>query len=324
MADPGDEAEAFHAGERRLQALIGARERMAAVGRRAIRDYMPEQHRELFGKLPYMLVGSLDADGRPWASLLFGGAGFAATPDARTLRLAALPLAGDPLSRNLAPGAPLGLLGIELHTRRRNRANGRVARLDERGFEVAIEQSFGNCPKYIQARQPPPEAAPSAGAAASARREGARLSPPALDLVRRADAFFIASASARPSVAEHGREGVDVSHRGGPPGFVEVEEADGGHVLTVPDFAGNRFFNTLGNILENPRAGLLFPDFAKGDLLLLTGAAEVVLDAPALARFPGAERLLRFRPVKGVLLSGAMPAGWRFEGYAPQFEGFAA
>ena len=317
MAELDDEA--FHAGERRLQALVGARGRMAEIGRRVIRDEMPEQHRELFGKLPYMLVGSLDAGGRPWASLLFGGAGFVTTPDARTLGLAALPLPGDPLGRNLAPGAPLGLLGIELHTRRRNRANGRVARLDGRGFEVAIEQSFGNCPKYIQARQPAPGAATAAAAPSAARPEGARLSPPALDLVRRADAFFIASASARPLQAEQGREGVDVSHRGGPPGFVEVEDAGDRHVLTVPDFAGNRFFNTLGNILENSRAGLLFPDFANGDLLLLTGAAEVVLDGPALARFPGAERLLRFRPAEGVLLSGAMPAGWRFEGAAPQF-----
>lgn len=318
MAEPTDEAtEAFHPGERRLQELAGVRERMAEVGRKVIRDYMPDQHRELFGKLPYMVIGSLDAAGQPWASLLFGGAGFVAAPDERTLRLAALPNSADPLARNLALGAPLALLGIELHTRRRNRANGRVARLDGEGFAVRVEQSFGNCPKYIQARRPALESPAPPISPPAPRPEGPVLSQSALDLARRADTFFIATASADPT-QDGRRAGVDVSHRGGKPGFVLIERASDGHVLTAPDFPGNRFFNTLGNVLENPRAGLLFPDFERGDLLLLTGAAEVALDAPEIAHFQGAERLLRFRPAAGVLLAGAMPSGWSFDGYAPQ------
>jgi hypothetical protein len=46
-------------------------------------------------------------------------------------------------------------------------------------------------------------------------------------------------------------------------------------VLTVPDFSGKLFFNTLGNFLSNPKAGLVFVDFDAGDLLPLTGCAEV-------------------------------------------------
>lgn len=64
---------------------------------------------------------------------------------------------------------------------------------------------------------------------------------------------------------------MDVSHRGGPSGFVQVD----GDVLTVPDYPGNRYFNTFGNFLENPRAGLLFINFENGDLLHLTGEASV-------------------------------------------------
>ena len=109
----------FHAGERALQSLVGAREQMEAVGPRVIRDYMPDQHREFFALLPFLVVGSLDADLQPWASMLAAPAGFAHSPDATHLRIDALPGASDPLAAQLAPGATLGLLGIQPHTRRR-------------------------------------------------------------------------------------------------------------------------------------------------------------------------------------------------------------
>lgn len=310
-------ADAFHAGERRMQELAGARDRMAAVGARVIRDHMPDQHRELFGKLPYAAIGSMDASGRPWASLLVGEPGFMATPDPRTMVIAARPAPGDPLAANLAPGAPLALLGIELHTRRRNRMNGHVAALEDGRIAIRVEQSFGNCPKYIQAREARPGTPPEPSASRAPQPEAPLLSAAAAAMVRQADTFFIASASA---AAGNGGppEGVDVSHRGGKPGFVRLVEEDGRHVLTAPDFPGNLFFNTLGNLLLNPCAGLLFADFERGDLLLLTGAAEVVRESPEIARFAGAERLLRFEPAAGVLLPGALPLRWAFGGYAPQ------
>ncbi|MFX7605218.1 hypothetical protein ABTJ35_19420, partial [Acinetobacter baumannii] len=61
--------------------------------------------------------------------------------------------AGSPLAAHLRDGAALGLLGIQPHTRRRNRMNGRVARMSETGFDVEVEQSFGNCPQYIRTRE---------------------------------------------------------------------------------------------------------------------------------------------------------------------------
>ncbi len=85
--------------------------------------------------------------------------------------------------------------------------------------------------------------------------------------------------------------GVDVAHRGGKPGFVNV---DGNKTLIIPDFSGNKHFNSFGNLELNPRAGLLFVDFNQGDLLYLTGEAKVIWDGAEINRYAGAERLLVF------------------------------
>ena len=64
--------------------------------RAGIRDFMPEQHRSFFAALPYLLVAASDASGWPLATLLQGDPGFITSPDAGTLRIAALPGAIDP------------------------------------------------------------------------------------------------------------------------------------------------------------------------------------------------------------------------------------
>ena len=298
----------YHAGERAVQTRAGVRERAERAGLRMIRDFMPEQHRALFATLPYVIVGSLDAADRPWASILTGAPGFMRAPDARLLEIGARPIAGDPLAANLARGAPVGVLGIELETRRRNRMNGTVISADDNGFAVYVRQSFGNCPQYIQARTHAASAAP-ADLPHAVRAEEPLLSPAAADLIGRADTFFIASASAGVRGSASG-DGVDVSHRGGKPGFVRVETVGGRTVLTVPDFAGNQIFNTLGNLAANPRAGLLFVDFATGHALTLTGSTEIVWDGPELAGFAGAQRLVRFTVAEGIWIENAAPLGW--------------
>jgi predicted pyridoxine 5'-phosphate oxidase superfamily flavin-nucleotide-binding protein len=308
------DASPYHRGEQAMQTRAGVRERVERGGRRMIRDFMPEQHRELFEKLPFLIVGSLDAAGRPWASILAGHPGFIAAPDPRRLRISATPLPGDPLRDNLVDGAALGLLGIELETRRRNRVNGRARQVEPQGFAVEVDQSFGNCPQYIQGRHAGLLADGEAKPAAPGPVESALLSPRARALIGAADTFFIATASAQ-SPGETATEGADVSHRGGRPGFVRIDATAAASVLTVPDFRGNAFFNTLGNLTVNPRAGLLFIDFARGDVLLLTGAAEVIWDGPDLAAFAGAERLLRFTVERGLWIDGAVPFRWS----APEF-----
>jgi hypothetical protein len=265
-----------------------------------------------------MLVGALDGAGRPWATVSAGPPGFVRTPDARTLVLGHRPIGEDVLGLQLSPGRPVGLLGIEPATRRRNRANGVVSPLSPvQGLTVQVTQSFGNCPKYIQARDVTwaerKEPAPRPLAM------GPRLPDEGQARVRTADTFFIATASS--SVAAGAvSDGVDVSHRGGLPGFVRIEELDGRTVLTIPDYSGNFFFNTLGNIAAHPHAGLLFIDWDRGDLWSLGGGAEVVWDASASAEFEGAQRLLRIRLQNGWLLPGALPLLAGEPVFAPQFQ----
>lgn len=308
------EADPFHDGERAVQARAGSQAHMADIGRRVMRAEMPDQHRQFFELLPFIALGAVTADGQPRATLLAGPRpGFVRSPGATRLRVDALPPAGDPITGLLQPGAPIGLLGIELPTRRRNRANGQVAGIDAQGFDVDVTQSFGNCPRYIQRRAP---VAVDAGPEAVAPVQTAsRLDDAAAARIAAADTFFIAT-HAGGDAAHHGS---DVSHRGGRPGFVRV--SDDGRVLTWPDFNGNGFFNTLGNLHAEPRAGLVFADFANGALLHVEGRAEIVWDGASRRDFAGAERLLRLRVDAVLHRPAAWPLRWRLTEPSPALEG---
>ncbi|ANY85798.1 MULTISPECIES: pyridoxamine 5'-phosphate oxidase family protein [Pseudomonas] len=294
----------WHAGEKRLQEHAGVAERMEAFGQKVIRDYMPDQHRAFYHQLPFMVVGAVDAEGKPWATLLEGPEGFVSSPDPRQLLIGTELAADDPATPGLVAGGAVGLLGIELHTRRRNRLNGTIRRADAGRLEVVVEQSFGNCPQYIQLReytrvdQPP-----------QPRRDLVALDAGARAMIESADTFFVAS-YVEP---EGGQRSVDVSHRGGRAGFVRVE----GNRLTIPDYAGNLHFNTLGNLLVNPIAGLLFVDFVSGDVLQVVGRAEVILDSPLISAFEGAERIWTLDVEQAVFRPAAVSLRWTFHEYAP-------
>ncbi|WP_321935892.1 pyridoxamine 5'-phosphate oxidase family protein [Paraburkholderia sp. J8-2] len=302
----------FHDGEREAQSRAGVADIALAYGSRGIRDQMPDQHRAFFAMLPFMVFGGVDANSQPWATMRANTAGFVSTPDSRTLRIDGGALPGDPLAGSWVPGARIGGLGIQPHTRRRNRVNGVIEAVDGDVVTLAVKQSFGNCPKYINGREPtfvgnvPPNASVE---------HADSLSEDDRALIARADAFFIASANLDDAAAA-GR-GVDVSHRGGAPGFVRIDDA---RTLTAPDFSGNNFFNTIGNLLREPRAGLLFVDFERGDLLYLAVRAEVIWDGPEVAQFPMAQRLVRFHLHEVRRVRGALPLRWSAVDYAPQFE----
>lgn len=329
----------FHAGELAIQTRMGIREGMDRQGRRVIREYLTQQHRQFFAQLPYLIVGTVDSLGNPWASILVGKPGFLSTPsdkpngqgvspdhrltttsDAsasrasqRTLKVKALPLRGDPLTDILEAGIDIGFLGIELHTRRRNRLNGTVSAINADGFEVEVKQSFGNCPKYIQARMY--ELEEFEPTTSKSVIEISALNESAKALITRSDTFFITTAYQDYSAGA--ARGVDVSHRGGKPGFVRI---NGESTLTIPDFSGNCHFNTFGNLEVNPKAGLLFPDFKEGDLLYLTGTAEVIWSGTEIDRYTGAERLLRFHLDKGLRVQNSLPLRWSSPEFSPQLK----
>lgn len=294
-------ASPWHAGEVAMQTHAGVAQRLGEIGKRVIRNHLIDQHREFYPKLPFVVLGSVDKTGDAWATLHAAKPGFLQAPDEHTLSVALGRDAADPADAGMDDGEAIGLLGIELSTRRRNRLNGTIRRSSAAAFDVAVEHSFGNCPKYITVRQFEFSRDPGVQLSSAADRFD-RLDARAQNLIARADTLFVTSYVDR----EDGHRQIDVSHRGGKPGFVRVKNG----VLTIPDFTGNQFFNTLGNLLANPKAGLVFADFATGDLLQMSGEAAVLLDAPDTASFKGAERLWQFTPRKVVHREGAWPLRW--------------
>jgi len=305
----------FSADELAAQALAGGGPRG-----HGIQDFMSEQSRHFFGQLPYLFVAAIDAGGWPLATLLSGRPGFLRAPDPTILRIDAVPDAADPAAISLVPDRLIGVLGIDLSTRRRNRVNGRIVDRDAVGITVAVSQSFGNCPQYIQRRALDGSEIGRSSAAIPAESFG-HLDEAAQSAILAADTFFVASRSRSADDADqsaaHGAShsaglGADISHRGGRPGFVRID----GDVLTIPDFRGNRYFNTLGNLIGEPRASLLFVDFQTGDLLQLQGHAEIEWNAAAAEQITGAERLWRFHVTRGWRRKAASPLRWSFVDYS--------
>jgi len=201
----------------------------------------------------------------------------------------------------LATGADMGLLGIEPATRRRNRVNGRIHHVEDGAFTLAVDQSFGNCPQFIHERKHrrvPGPLSPSS-------RRGTGLTGAQASWIAKADTFFIATGYR--GEGEDSAYGMDVSHRGGMPGFVEVLSAG---EVRFPDFPGNRFYNTLGNILLDPRAGLLFIDFTKGCLLQLTGRASIDFAPDTGGGASTAQRSVTLAIDEVVELSGSLRLRW--------------
>ena len=111
---------------------------------------------------------------------------------------------------------------------------------------------------------------------------GAALGEPQRQLIERAEMFFLATADAE------GRP--DCSFKGGAPGFVRVlSPAE----LAWPDYDGNGQFRSLGNLLVNPCAGLLFIDWSRPGRLRVNGRARLGSDDPLLGAWPGAQLVVR-------------------------------
>ncbi len=299
----------FHQGEQAIQQRLGVRDKMERFGNQVIRDHMPEQHREFYQNLSYVFIGYTDLNNRPQATMLWGAPGFIESLSPTQLTINAPTLAGDSVMRHLPAGAKTGLLGIDLQTRRRNRLSARLIQLTDTSIKLSVEQAFGNCPQYIQQRGLEHIQPPTLSTASTSDIE--HLNAAAIQLIKQSDTFFVASAY---QLSGSRNEGADISHRGGQPGFVRVDDDQ---TLTIPDYAGNFHFNTLGNFLLNPQAGLLFIDFKQGHLLSLSGRAEILWDTDENRFFNGAERLWRFHLQQGQWRYHALPLRWDLQSYSP-------
>jgi uncharacterized protein len=257
----------FHRGEIQVQGRLLVREDAERVGG-IVASEIPPTVGPFLRSQRMAVAASLDERGRPWASLLTGPPGFIEVADEHRLRIAARPIPGDPLAGNLRERPELGLLVFDPRTRRRLRLNGQGLASSD-GLLLLADEVYGNCPKYIQQRRLVGESEPHTGHS----ERSSSLDERSRALVGRADTFFIAT--------WHPEGGADASHRGGRPGFVRVRDD---RTLEFPDYPGNNMFNTLGNLIGHPRAGLLFVDFERGDLLQLTGIARVLWEPERAVR----------------------------------------
>ncbi len=271
----------FHEGELQVQERANELEEGTRNGR-VVADSLMQGALKFVAQQPMVVLGSVDDEQDVWASVLFGPPGFVTAPNERRVEFD-LVRAGinehDPFWKNIQRNPRIGALFLELATRRRLRINGTVARTTDGKLELNVAECYPNCPKYIQRRAIRFETVERSETVPSAI-DGHSLNGEQAALIQASDTFFVASA--------HPQRGVDASHRGGPPGFVEVVDE---RTLRIPDYVGNSMFNTLGNFMVNPRAGLVFIDFERNRTLQITGRAEILWDKEdATGRTGGTQR----------------------------------
>lgn len=275
----------YHEGEREVQTRVGSTalaDRLAT----AIVDTIPAGARAFLAKQTMLVAASVDRVGDPWVSVLFGAEGFVSTADGRSVRVTLprqLSPPYDAFWKNAKIDAPIGLLAIELATRRRLRVNGQVSARERAALVILVRESYANCPKYIQRRIVQGTADAPAGSPPAITR-GTRLSDSVRSMLHKADTFFVGT--------RHPAYGADVSHRGGRPGFIDIRDDV---TLRIPDYAGNNMFNTLGNLVAYGRAGLYVPDFDSNRAVQLSGSTRVLFDeADPADRSGGTERFWEF------------------------------
>ena len=266
----------FHQGELDVQALANE----SAI---ALRNGQVLSSNILPGAMPFinqqnmLVISSVDEAGLPWSSVLFGPPGFIQASSSSSLLLDATKMLvnkNDPLWKNISHNPKVGVLAIELSTRRRFRVNGHIQRisgseLSNSQFEITVQQAYPNCPKFIQRRNLKIEPETQAEELPEPLT-GTKIADQHKNIIRQSDSFFVSSSSLIKNSQEHS---VDASHRGGLPGFIKVLE---GNRLLIPDYQGNSMFNTLGNIHVYPKAGIIIIDFESARVLQLSGSAKIL------------------------------------------------
>ncbi|WP_433720971.1 pyridoxamine 5'-phosphate oxidase family protein [Actinoplanes sp. CA-051413] len=250
----------FHGGELAVQRQAGVRQDAARLSRMLEPADLSGGIAGFLAARTLLVITGRDATGRLWTSPLAGPAGYLEVRSDTELAVHAGVPAGDPL-HGITAGQRLGTTSMDFALRRRVRLNGTLTAATDDLLIVDVEQAYGNCPQYIQQRLLTPPA--SSQETPEDVRRGAAFEPADVEVIRSADTFFLGTA--------HPRRGADASHRGGPPGFVRVDERG----LWWPDYPGNNMFNSLGNLAVSPETALLFADFTTGATLQLSGTARI-------------------------------------------------
>lgn len=302
------ETNGMHSGERAAHQIMGVPEDVSGSMPWSL-DHLESGERQFFSSLPFFAIGTLDAGGRPWASIVVGEKpGFISSPAETELVVDADIPEFDPLADNLKNGQKeddqllYAGLGIDMAQRWRSKVagvieqdHGNAAQSRRSPLRLVVTESIGNCPKYINARVISfRRRMPRLGRRQLAG-DSVSLDPESRDHVLGSDVIFLATRH-RGIRGAHGGDAVssmDLNHRGGRAGFVRC--SDDGTTLYFPDYSGNRIYSTMGNILTDKVAGIAFPSFLSGDILSVTGIADVVTGQEAEELMPRVKVLVRVR-----------------------------
>jgi len=297
----------FHSGEIAVQERAHVRDTAEDVGE-SIRNHVIQSSKEFLERRQMAVLGSVDDDGHVWASVVTGERGFIRVADQRTIIISARQSASDPLFENLKTERHVALFAPDFVSAQRIRING-LGMIEAGEIRIRTQEVYGNCRRYIQERiflGPRTIALTDEVGAAAAR--GTALTTLQQEQISKADTLFIAT--------HHPEQGADVSHKGGKPGFVRVIDP---RRIAVPDYNGNSMFNTLGNLVVNPAAGLLFIDFDGGRTLQLSGLASIDWNPERVRTFAGAERVVDFAIAEEVIDN---PFGFPLQSRFRQFSRF--
>lgn len=307
MAVPMTDHNLFHAGELEMQQLAGVQAIAARTGN-LIEGLVPSRAMDFIRQQTVAWIGIDDGEGLPWAFPLFGPPGFINPNTGELLEIELnehFPIP-DRWLVNLQKGKAIACLLIELSTRRRLRINGTIREINDHRLQVEVRQAYPNCPKYIRRRELLEN---PAYCKFHFKSQGQVINEQLEKLIKQSDTAFVASL---------GPNGADVSHRGGPRGFIKCQPPG---KITVPDYQGNNMFNTLGNFKANPFGGLVIVDFNQGCFLQLSGDIEIIFDQqnPDIAT-GGTHRLWELAITKWQLFQLETDTQWKsldFSAYNP-------
>ncbi|KAH8722923.1 hypothetical protein GQ44DRAFT_711077 [Phaeosphaeriaceae sp. PMI808] len=261
---------------------------------------------------PLLALGTLDSQYRPWTTLWGGTPGFSEPLGGGLVGTRAfVDLQHDPVVHALVPkaqqgnmlqsnnaGKVLAGLAIDLMTRKRVKIAGQMVAGGvqevnvkyEEGHEddvtptkqsqiqlvTKIDQSLGNCPKYLNQYQLEAQRVES-----KLISDGAVLTERGRELIDKSDMFFLSTSAG---------EDMDVNHRGGPPGFVRILSSN---EIVYPEYSGNRLYQSLGNLQLNPKIGITFPDYDTGDVLYITGTTDILVGVDAANLLQGSNLVVK-------------------------------
>jgi hypothetical protein len=254
----------FHKGELEVQALAGEQSEAIRVSR-MIQETVPTGALQFLQQQFMIWISVEDNNNLPWAFPLSGSPGFVNPNQGELIEIDLNEKEPIPekWSSYLQKGKFIGCLAIELASRRRLRINGIIKACNNQQLQIEVQQAYPNCPKYIRRREILSQ--PGEGRF-QWLSSGTVLNKELSNIIKQSDTAFIASI---------GPNGADVSHRGGQPGFIDINSMN---KITVPDYKGNSLFNTLGNFKLNPTGGLTIVEFNQGLLLQLTGKVNLQFD----------------------------------------------